>query len=546
MCADLYDYFKFSCFYEKSRRIPLKGAESYGIIGKKLGEGTFGKVSALKSKSSTFAIKIDKNINGTNSPSTAFYTEASILMRIKHPSIIKIIDIIPPQSDMGWSLVMERKRGDIIDYFDGKFTINSPFVPERVSYQLLSALAYINDRGIIHRDIRPENILLDNEGNATLCDFGWAVEMIGQQLFDPGAQTLDYRAPELLMLMGSYDTAVDIWSAGCTIWELFNRKLLFSGIDENDMLARFVSILGIPQFDDFPQIIMRDKIIDCSRGSDGPVYRQKGISHLTEGLGSCGPLIRSMLVYNPQKRPKASELILNKIFDRFRTPNQITNSRARERYPLDGIPYQVNINRKMVKSAKYNIFDLYCDLELNPCVFFKTMALFDQVLNTVILEEKELIPVAMLCLEITDATLNAFPLSSSYIRAQFCSLSKEEWQECETKVMTKIKFNLSFSTIYQCLINDKGHDINTTRGKIILTLMVLGSFTTLPFHYGPEELYLKYCKLAHFDDNTSFSDLISKLKKVNRNKVNNGLKLFLEPNAKGMSLDELWLYLDNY
>lgn len=109
--------------------------------------------------------------------------------------------------------------------------------------QLFLALKLLKKAGILHADIKPDNILV-NESNLILklCDFGSATHITDNEI-TPYLVSRFYRAPEIILGM-QYDYAIDMWSAGCTIYELYTGKILFSGKSNNQMLKFFMDLKG--------------------------------------------------------------------------------------------------------------------------------------------------------------------------------------------------------------------------------------------------------------------------------------------------------------
>jgi serine/threonine protein kinase len=119
------------------------------------------------------------------------------------------------------------------------------------AYQLLQGLAHIHSKMIIHRDIKPDNLLMDLAKNQLkITDFGLARQLLqppGQvAAYSPKMQTLWYRSPELLLGCPQYSTAVDIWSAGCVILELLNEGPVFLALSEIPQLTSIFELLGTP------------------------------------------------------------------------------------------------------------------------------------------------------------------------------------------------------------------------------------------------------------------------------------------------------------
>ncbi|KAH3685821.1 hypothetical protein WICPIJ_003208 [Wickerhamomyces pijperi] len=119
-------------------------------------------------------------------------------------------------------------------------------------YQILCGLKYIHSADVIHRDLKPGNILVNHQGNLKICDFGLARGIAPMYLKQrPHAitnyvATRWYRAPELLLSRRSYSKAVDMWAVGCIFAELYGRKPLFIGNDQVHQATEILKILGTP------------------------------------------------------------------------------------------------------------------------------------------------------------------------------------------------------------------------------------------------------------------------------------------------------------
>ncbi|RWV89265.1 hypothetical protein BHE74_00037748 [Ensete ventricosum] len=160
--------------------------------------------------------------------------EIHILRRLDHPNVIKLEGIVTSRMSCNLYLVFEYMEHDLAGLAarpGPKFT-----EPQVKCYmqQLLEGLAHCHSRGILHRDIKGSNLLIDNNGILKIADFGLATlfNPYQKQSLTSRVVTLWYRPPELLLGATEYGVAVDLWSSGCILAELLAGKPIMPGRTE--------------------------------------------------------------------------------------------------------------------------------------------------------------------------------------------------------------------------------------------------------------------------------------------------------------------------
>lgn len=158
-------------------------------------------------------------------PSTAM-REISLLKNMKHYSIVQLFDVIVAGGCI--YMVFEYLDMDLKKLLDRKKTLLTPKLVKSYMHQLLEALDYCHLSRILHRDLKPQNLLLDCMGHIKLADFGLARTFnIPLRAYTHEVVTLWYRAPEILLGCKLYSTGVDIWSLGCIFAEMVRLKTSF-------------------------------------------------------------------------------------------------------------------------------------------------------------------------------------------------------------------------------------------------------------------------------------------------------------------------------
>jgi cell division cycle 2-like protein len=209
---------------------------SYGFVSRAREEAT-GEIVAIKK------LKLDPARDG-GFPVTAL-REIQCLNASKHRHIVDLREIVTGEGSAKGDvyLVMEFLEHDLKTLQD---EMQEPFMPSEVKTLLLqlgSAVEFLHDHWILHRDLKTSNILMNNRGEIKIADFGMA-RFCGDPPPNNLTQlvvTLWYRAPELLLGTTTYDSAIDMWSMGCVFGELLSKQPLLQGKNEVDELSKVSS-----------------------------------------------------------------------------------------------------------------------------------------------------------------------------------------------------------------------------------------------------------------------------------------------------------------
>ncbi|KAL8750920.1 MAG: hypothetical protein Q9199_006767 [Rusavskia elegans] len=222
----------------------------------KLGEGTYATVFKGRNRQTgeLVALKEIHLDSEEGTPSTAI-REISLMKELKHENIVSLHDVIHTENKL--MLVFEYMDKDLKKFMDSRgsggqldyLTIKS------FMYQLLHGIAFCHENRVLHRDLKPQNLLINNKGQLKLADFGLARAFgIPVNTFSNEVVTLWYRAPDVLLGSRTYNTSIDIWSAGCIMAEMYTGRPLFPGTTNEDQLQKIFRLMGTPSERSWPGI----------------------------------------------------------------------------------------------------------------------------------------------------------------------------------------------------------------------------------------------------------------------------------------------------
>ncbi|KAE9617278.1 hypothetical protein Lal_00034344 [Lupinus albus] len=304
----------------KGESTVLSAKEAFEKL-EKVGEGTYGKVYRAREKATGKIVALKKtrlHEDDEGVPPTTLREVSILRMLSRDPHVVRLMDVKQGQNKEGKTvlyLVFEYMETDLKKFIRSFRATGQNIPPATVKslmYQLCKGVAFCHGHGILHRDLKPHNLLMDRTTMMLkIADLGLARAFtIPIKKYTHEILTLWYRAPEVLLGATHYSMAVDIWSVGCIFAELVTKTALFAGDSELQQLLHIFRLLGTPNETIWPGV---SKLMNWH---EYPQWNPQSLSTAVPGLDELGlDLLANMLKYEPASRISAKKAMEHAYFD---------------------------------------------------------------------------------------------------------------------------------------------------------------------------------------------------------------------------------------
>jgi hypothetical protein len=266
-----------------------------------LGQGTFGSVDKAMSPTGEYvAIKKYREGCQISGIGPEIIREINTMLTLAHPHIAQIRDVrVLGNGDM--EIIMDYGGETLNDYVYGQTDLRRNAMTRKIFIHVLSAVSFMHRAGVMHRDIKPQNILIKND-KAILCDFGLAKRTVPfrKRPHTYSVSTVNYKPPELLGdREQDYNNKIDLWSIGCVMYEFLNKKVLFPGNTKLSVIASMIKTLGPTSMElESCGLLYANNRTTCYESRNN-VFE-----------GEYGAVIKKLLSLHPHERPSAQDVLV--------------------------------------------------------------------------------------------------------------------------------------------------------------------------------------------------------------------------------------------
>ncbi|GAB2290362.1 hypothetical protein Dimus_024642 [Dionaea muscipula] len=280
----------------------------------KIGQGTYSSVyKAVDLETDKIvAMKKVRFVNMEPESVRFMAREILILRKLDHPNVIKLEGLVTSRMSGSLYLIFEYMEHDLAGL---AATHGIKFTESQIKcymQQLLCGLEHCHSRGVLHRDIKGANLLINNDGVLKIGDFGLATFFMPEQKqpLTSRVVTLWYRAPELLLGSTDYGLAIDMWSVGCILAELFAGKPIMAGRTEVEQMHKIFKLCGSPS----ENFWKKSKLSDATGFKRQQPYQRRVVETFKDFPPTALSLVDVLLSIEPEKRGTASAALASEFF----------------------------------------------------------------------------------------------------------------------------------------------------------------------------------------------------------------------------------------
>ncbi|CAH6723785.1 mitogen-activated protein kinase Hog1p [[Candida] jaroonii] len=375
------------------RKVTYNISPQFQII-KPLGQGAYGLVCLAIHKPTRRKVAI-KRIEAFENPLVTLRTirEIKLLDKFKfHENVVQLLDIQMPKSinEFNEVYIIEEYLPNDLHTIIHKCLLNDDHVQYFI-YQILRGLKYIHSSNVIHRDLKPSNILINEDSDLKICDFGLSRLLVDEEdPVDGGSKrrqkqqisnlteyvaTRWYRAPEIMLTVSNYSTAVDTWSVGCILAEMFTGIPLFPGKDYKHQILLITQLLGNPAYNEEESKCIKtirskqflQSISNYPRLDFKSVFENHPNRLQKYGFQEINPLgidlLERLLVFDPKKRITVQEALEHPYLAQY---HDVSDEPTTTKIPPFEFRYDYenkdDLNTEVLKMELYNFIHFYKEI----------------------------------------------------------------------------------------------------------------------------------------------------------------------------------------
>lgn len=307
-------------------------------ISHRVGRGAYGIVWEATSKKTRNVVALKKIFDAfqNNTDAQRTFREIMLLQSLKHPNIIKLLNVYRAINDRDIYLTFEFMETDLHSTI--RANILQEIHQKYIFFQILCCMKYMHSAELVHRDMKPSNVLINSDCLVKVCDFGLSRSL--SEKGSPQSQVLTdyvatrwYRAPEILFGSHQYTVGVDLWACGCILGEMITGKAMFPGHSTMDQIDRIVKFTGYPSEKDKASVksqfahTMLENVAHHKEAHFDTLFPKEDPDKLQ--------ILNVLLKFNPKQRCSANQCLRSKWMKDFHCEDDEPVASAPIKIPLD-------------------------------------------------------------------------------------------------------------------------------------------------------------------------------------------------------------------